>query len=84
VSFGERGLGARNYQGATVKLQLSDRYFRAIAKIGFQYFLTQFPTYVGSESCFAEIRGFIIDDSGGGLDRVNTLLESATIPCSAR
>src|ERR1700730_15233392 len=70
ASLSEKGLGATNYEGAVVELQLTDRYFREIAKIGFHYFLTQFPQYAGSEACFAEIRSFIIDD-GGGLDRVN-------------
>lgn len=74
VSFAKWGLGARNYEnGAVVKLQLTDRYFRALAKIGFHYFLTQFPTYDGSEVCFSDVRKFIIEDSGG-LDRVNTFV----------
>ena len=71
ASLSEKGLGATNYEGAVVELQLTDRYFREIAKIGFHYFLTQFPQYSGSEDCFAAIRSFIIDDAGGGLDRVN-------------
>ncbi len=80
VSFGERGLGARNYkEGAIVKLQLTDRYFRAVAKIGFHYFLTQFPAYDGSEPCFSGIRDFIIND-GGGLDRVNTFVGARENP----
>jgi len=73
ASFVERGFGARNYaDGAVVKLQLTDRYFRAIAKIAFHYFLTQFPDYDGSEPCFSGIRDFIIND--GGLDHVNTFI----------
>ena len=74
ASFSEKGLGATNYEGAVVELQLTDRYFRAIAKIGFHYFLTQFPEYAGSEPCFVDIRNFILDDSGGGLDRVNSFV----------
>jgi len=70
ASLSEKGLGATNYEGAVVELQLTDRYFREIAKIGFHYFLTQLPQYSGSEDCFAAIRGFIIDDARG-LDRVN-------------
>jgi len=39
-------LGAKNYEkGAVVELQVTDRYYRAIAKIGFHYFLTQFPAF---------------------------------------
>jgi hypothetical protein len=70
ASLSEKGSGAANYQGAVVELQVNDRYFRGIAKIGFHYFLTQFPQYSGSENCFAAVRSFIIDDAGG-LDRVN-------------
>jgi hypothetical protein len=53
---------------------VTDRYFRAMAKSGFHYFLTQFPEYSGSEPCFGGIRNFILDDSGGGLDRVNSFV----------
>lgn len=75
VSFGERALCASNYEnGAVVKLELNDRYFRAIAKIGFHYFLTQFPTYSGSEPCFLDIRNFITNDAGGGIDRIKTFI----------
>jgi len=49
-------LGAKNYEkGAVVELQVTDRYYRAIAKIGFHYFLTQFPAFDGSAPCFSEI-----------------------------
>jgi hypothetical protein len=72
AAFVERGLGARNYEdGAVVKLELTDRYFRAIAKIAFHYFLTQFPTFTGLEPCFTDIKHFIIE---GGIDRVNTFI----------
>jgi hypothetical protein len=91
ASFGERALGAKNFKGgAVVKLELTDRYFRAIAKIGFHYFLTQFPAYDGSEPCFVDIRNFIIDDRGGGLDRVNMFIGQRRNPllgpmmCGAR
>ena len=73
ASFSEKGLGATNYEGAVVELQLTDRYFREMAKIGFHYFLTQFPEYSGSEPRFADIRTFILND-GGGLDRVNSFV----------
>lgn len=90
VSFGEMASCAANYEnGAVVKLELNDRYFRALAKIGFHYFLTQFLTYSGSEPCFSEIRNFIIDD-GGGIDRINTFIGQRQNPllgpmmCGAR
>src|SRR5215831_6204011 len=73
VSFGERALCASNYEnGAVVKLELTDRYFRGIAKIGFHYFLTQFSAYGGSKPCFANIRNFITDEEAGAIDRINT------------
>jgi len=54
VTLGPGVLGAKNYEkGAVVELQVTDRYYRAIAKIGFHYFLTQFPAFDGS--CFSEI-----------------------------
>ncbi|MGK2860242.1 MAG: hypothetical protein ACSLFQ_23850 [Thermoanaerobaculia bacterium] len=52
------------YGGATVGVTLTDRYFRAVAKIGFHYFLTQFPSYSGHESGFAELKGYILDEQG--------------------
>jgi hypothetical protein len=48
ATFTNQGWNARNYKnGAVLKLELTDRYFRAIANIGFHYFLRQFPPYVG-------------------------------------
>lgn len=55
-------LGATRFQGGIAKFQVTNRYFRAIAKTGFHYFLTQFPNYSGHESFFSDIRDFIIDD----------------------
>jgi hypothetical protein len=54
---------------ALAKFTVTDRYYRASAKIGFHYFLTQFPEYTGHESIFDEIRAFITTD--GDMDRVN-------------
>jgi hypothetical protein len=51
------------FQGGIIQFQTTSRYFRAIAKIGFHYFLTQFPDYSGHETIFSEIRDFIIDDA---------------------
>lgn len=47
------------FTGATIKVTLTSRYFRAIAKIAFHYFLTKFPQFHGSEDCFSDIRKFI-------------------------
>jgi hypothetical protein len=58
------------YGPFTIKFTVTDRYFRAIAKIALHYFLTKFPRFRGDEACFAEIRNFImngcpIDEIGG-------------------
>jgi hypothetical protein len=50
------------YGPSVVKVTLTSRYFRAIAKIGFHYFLTKMPQFRGDESCFSEIRAFIMSD----------------------
>jgi hypothetical protein len=64
VTFSEGELAATSYtQGATIDIELTDRYFRAIAKMGFHYFLTQFPQYSGAEPLFSEIRRFIFEPS---------------------
>lgn len=57
-----KGELSRTYDGGIVNLKLSDRYFRAVAKMGFHYFLTQFPELSGTESLFAGIRQFITED----------------------
>jgi hypothetical protein len=54
--------GATRFQGGIAQFQVTNRYFRAIAKTGFHYFLTQFPHYSGHECIFSDIRSFIIDD----------------------
>jgi hypothetical protein len=60
------------------KFTVTDRYYRAIAKIGFHYFLTQFPEYKGHESIFDEIREFITTD--GLMDRVNQFVKCQPDP----
>lgn len=73
VTFGEGNLGSTTYRGAVGTVVLTDRYFRAVAKIGFHYFLTQFPEYTGHEPMFSEIRQFILE-GGGGVDRANDFI----------
>lgn len=63
VSMSEGIVGATNFRGGIAKFQVTDRFYRAIAKIGFHYFLTQFPKYTGHEAIFSDIRNFIIEDS---------------------
>ena len=55
--------GPVTYGPSVVKFTLTTRYFRAIAKIGFHYFLTKMPHFRGDESCFADIRQFIMSDN---------------------
>lgn len=38
---------------------VTSKYFRALAKIGFHYFLQQMPLFYGSEDAFADVRRFI-------------------------
>jgi hypothetical protein len=52
-------MGASGFKGGVVQFQTTNRYFRAIAKIGFHYFLTQFPEYTGHEPAFGDLRDFI-------------------------
>jgi len=70
VTFGEGNLASTSDDGAVGTVGPTDRYFRAIAKMGFHYFLTQFPEYSGHESMFSDIRRFILED-GKGVDRAN-------------
>jgi hypothetical protein len=65
VTMPDTTKGASSFSGGKVQFEVTDRYFRAIAKIGFHYFLTQFPNYSGHESIFSGIRDFIIDDTRG-------------------
>jgi hypothetical protein len=71
-SFGDTGTPASsNYpDGGAVKFTLTNRYFRAVAKIAFHYFLTQFPDLSGHEPAFSDIRQFILDETTG-VDRAN-------------
>jgi hypothetical protein len=49
------------YGPAAIKFTVTSRYFRAIAKIAFHYFLTKFPRFRGDEPCFSELRDFIMN-----------------------
>lgn len=62
VTMPEPSRGADSFQGATAQFQTTSRYFRAIAKIGFHYFLTQTQDFCGQESIFEGIRKFVLTD----------------------
>jgi len=79
ISFGPGAAGSRNYSGGAVKFTLTSRYFRAVAKIAFHYFLTQFPALTGEEPMFSELRQFILDDNAG-VDRANEFVGERKLP----
>ncbi len=72
-TFGEGTPASTVYEGAVGTVMLTNRYFRAVAKIGFHYFLTRFPEYTGHEPMFSDIRQFILDDAAG-VDRTNVFI----------
>jgi hypothetical protein len=79
----ETTMGATRFQGGIIQFQTTSRYYRAIAKIGFHYFLTQFSNFSGHESIFSEIRDFIIDDAEGFLPaRINQFIGVHRSPLS--
>src|SRR5450755_1140976 len=63
TTVGPSALGSTTYRGFVGTVVLTNRYFRAIAKIGFHYFLTQFPEYTGHERIFSGVRQYIIDET---------------------
>ncbi len=71
-------LGPIIYGPARIKFTVNARYFRCIAKIGFHYFLTKMPQFGGDESCFAEMRHFIITD--GSLEACERFVAHAQSP----
>ena len=79
VSFGDGAPSATAYRGAVGTVGLTDRYFRAIAKIGFHYFLTQFPEYTGHEAIFSRIRDFVANGAGG-VDAANEFVGKRKTP----
>lgn len=79
ISFGPSTTGSKSYSGGAVKFTLTNRYFRAVAKIGFHYFLTQFPAFTGHEPMFAGLRDFILDENAG-VDRANEFVGKRKFP----
>lgn len=61
-------VGVRPDTPCTIQFVVNDRYFQAVAKIGFHYFLSHSRRgFKGDEPCFADIRRFIMD--GGNSDQ---------------
>jgi hypothetical protein len=81
VAFGPPIAGATKYDpGAVITFGLTDRYFRGIAKIGFHYFLSQFPECTGHEPQFANIRQYIALDGASGVDSANQFVGERPLP----
>lgn len=80
ITFSEPKLMSHVIETPAVKFQLGERYFRGLAKIGFHYFLTQFPAYTGSEDLFSSIRSFIREETSEPVRRVNDLLQMRNHP----
>lgn len=80
MSFGPGTTGSTSYSaGGAVKFTLTNRYFRAVAKIGFHYFLTQFRDFRGDEPVFSDLRQFLLDDDAG-VDRANEFVGERQLP----
>jgi hypothetical protein len=73
---------SNTYEGFKAEFGLTDRYFRAIAKIGFHYFLTQFTKYRGDEPMFSNLRKFIQLD--GSQLRINEFIKVWEMKASRR
>jgi hypothetical protein len=63
-----------------LKFQVTERYHRAFAKLGFHYFLSQFSRFTGHEEMFANIRQFIAEDFGDSEGRVSNFITERTTP----
>jgi hypothetical protein len=74
VTFSEPKLMSYVIEQPQATFVLGERYFRAFAKIGFHYFLTQFPMYTGREEMFAKIRAFIYEDTTEPVRRINEFI----------
>jgi len=80
MTFSEPKLMSQVIETPTVKFQIGERYYRGIAKIGFHYFLTQFPAYSGHELVFSCIRSFIYEDTKEPIRRVNEIMSMRQHP----
>lgn len=80
VTFSEPKLMSHVIETPQVKFQLGERYFRGIAKVGFHYFLTQFPMFSGYEPLFSCIRSFIYEDTNEPVRRVNDFVQMRNHP----
>jgi len=70
---------ATTYNEPVTTTTVNTRYFRAIAKMAFHYFLTQFPEFTGGEPLFADLRQFILNDDTPS-DRLNDFISRRNHP----
>lgn len=75
ATFSEPKLMSHIIETPEVKLQVGERYFRGIAKIGLHYFLSQFPVYSGHEQIFSRIRSFIFEETTEPIRRVDEFIQ---------
>jgi hypothetical protein len=80
MTISEPKLMSHVIEKPTVKFQVGERYYRGIAKIGFHYFLTQFPAYSGHEPMFSRIRSFICEDTKEPIRRINEIMSMRQHP----
>ncbi len=74
VTFSKSSPLSNEIETPVAKFELGERYHRAIAKIGFHYFLTQFRNYTGHENIFSRIRQFIYEDTDQPIWHVNEFI----------
>jgi hypothetical protein len=80
VNFGWTEMqGSVTYTGVAGAFVLTNRYFRAVAKMGFHYFLTRFRGYTGHEHIFSAVREFILDEDSP-VDRANAFISRRQLP----
>jgi hypothetical protein len=80
VTFSEGTLMSNVIERPVLKFQVTERYHRAFAKLGFHYFLSQFPHFTGREACFVDIRQFIAEDIDDSQDRAISFITERKIP----
>lgn len=80
TTFGPGTRGAMIYgSGLAISFSLTERYFRAVAKISFHYFLSQFPHYSGHEPKFDDIRQYIVTGDRD-VNRANGFVGERSLP----
>ena len=80
ATFSEGTLMSNVIERPALKFQVTDRYHRAFAKLGFHYFLSQFSRFTGREGCFADIRQFIAEDIDDSQGRASSFITERKTP----